>query len=178
LLVVESCGAAAEYRGGWRTPSAVAATPGEYQRRYPSQTAGWQIGDAATSADVDLIFAYYPTPQELWDSLPLSAKHWLGFPAEFVADAWKQPIDPDASTRPSAYLDEGGIENGGRLLEYLYSLVRSGAPSPGAAERASGWNLSSRQRRSVFRFRWWQNSRSLRRCCRTTGGFSRPWRSR
>ncbi len=136
---------------------------GEYQHRYPSQTAAWQIDDAA-SADVDLIFAYYPTPQELRDSLPLSAKHWLGFPAEFVADAWKQPIDPDASARASAYLDEGGVENGVRLLEYLYSLVRSGAPSPEPPVKGPQAGIYHPGSGEVFSDyasyrRWWQNSR-------------------
>src|SRR5205823_6420462 len=43
---------------------------------------------------------------------------------EFLAAAWKQPVEQDASARASSYLDEGGLENGVRLLAYLYSLVR------------------------------------------------------
>ena len=99
----------------------------EYQRRYPSQPAVWETGANITPGQVDLVFAYYPTSEELRGSQPLSSTHWLGFPTEFAAAAWKQPIDQSASARASAYLDEGGVENGVRLLAYLYSLVHSGA---------------------------------------------------
>lgn len=99
----------------------------EYQRRHPSQSAVWDIGPKGKSGQADLIFAYYPTPDELKGAIPLAAQHRLGFPVEFVAAAWKAPIDQQASARASAYLDEGGIENGVRLLAYLFSLVRPGA---------------------------------------------------
>src|SRR5580700_3089234 len=95
----------------------------EYQRRYPSQVAAWELTGAAESTQADLAFAYYPTPEELKGSLRLAAGQWLGFPSEFVADGWKRAIDQEASAKAAAYLDEGGMENGVRLLQYLFSLV-------------------------------------------------------
>src|SRR5258708_5881336 len=85
----------------------------EYERRYPSQAAVWQVGASNESGQQpDLVFAYYPTQDELRGSLSYSPKHALGFPTEFVAAAWKRSIDEDASSRASTYLDEGGVENG------------------------------------------------------------------
>jgi cobaltochelatase CobN len=73
------------------------------------------------------VFAYYPTQEQLAPTRARTAKRWLGFPTEFVASVWKREIEQDASARGAAYLDEGGVENGVRLLMYLFSLVRSGA---------------------------------------------------
>src|SRR5947209_18744682 len=88
----------------------------EYERRFPSQPAVWQVGATSESGPADLVFAYYPTQDELKGSTALSAKRSLGYPTEFLAAAWKQPVDQDASARASSYLDEGGLENGVRLL--------------------------------------------------------------
>jgi len=96
----------------------------EYERRYPSNAAVWRVGTIGDSTPVDLIFAYYPTQNELEGARSLPAVRRLGVPADFVMAAWKQPLDEDASARASAYLDEGGVENGVRLLAYLFSLVR------------------------------------------------------
>src|SRR5688572_5799273 len=98
----------------------------EYGRRYPAQPADWRFGDTTSDA-ADLVFAYYPTADQLKPTLTWSARRWLGFPVEFVADAWKRDPEREASARASEYLDEGGVENGVRLLAYLYSLVRDGA---------------------------------------------------
>jgi cobalamin biosynthesis Mg chelatase CobN len=99
----------------------------EYERRYPSQAAIWEVGASSDTGQRDLVFAYYPTQEELKPTLTLPAKRWLGFPTEFVAAAWKRDVEQAASARGAAYLDEGGVENGVRLLTYLFSLVRTGA---------------------------------------------------
>lgn len=99
----------------------------EYERRYPTQIAVWEVGGKVESDQPDLVFAYYPTQEQLAPTRTLAAKRWLGFPMEFVASAWKREIEQDASVRGAAYLDEGGVENGVRLLTYLFSLARSGA---------------------------------------------------
>jgi cobaltochelatase CobN len=112
-----------------------------------------------------LIFGYYPTPQELQDSLPLSAKRWLGIPAESVEDTWKKAIDRDASARASAYLDEGGVENGVRLLQYLYSLVRSSAPPAEPPVKGPQSGIYHPDHGEVFSDyasyrQWWKSQRS------------------
>jgi cobaltochelatase CobN len=122
------------------------------------------MDDAAKSADLDLIFGYYPTPQELQDSLPLSAKRWLGIPAEPLEDAWKRAIDRDASSRASAYLDEGGVENGVRLLQYLYSLVRSSQPPAEPPVKGPQSGIYHPEHGEVFSdyasySRWWKSLR-------------------
>ncbi|HWW84017.1 MAG TPA: cobaltochelatase subunit CobN, partial [Vicinamibacterales bacterium] len=95
----------------------------EYEQRYPQHPAVWSVDPSRTNSP-DLVFAYYPTTDQLRPTLQWPARRWLGFPVEFVDAAWKRDVDKDASARASAYLDEGGVENGVRLLAYLYSLVR------------------------------------------------------
>ncbi|PWU02390.1 MAG: hypothetical protein C5B51_20820 [Terriglobia bacterium] len=138
----------------------------EYQQRHPSQAAAWHMDAAAKDTNPDLVFAYYATPEELQNSRPLSATRWLGFPAEFVQDAWKKPIDAEGSAQAAAYLDQGGIENGVRLLEYLFSLVHPGAltvrspvngPLAGIYHPDSGEIFLDYQ---SYR-RWWQETRRI-----------------
>jgi len=80
----------------------------EYERRYPSQPATCVIDanrDATHDADQpDLMFAYYPTQEQLKPTLTLSAKHWLGFPTEFVGATWKRSVEQDASAKAAAYI--------------------------------------------------------------------------
>lgn len=135
---------------------------GEYERRYPSNTAVWEVG-TSQSGEADLVFAYYPTQEQLRGTLPLSATHRLGFPTEFVAAAWKQPIDQDASARASAYLDEGGVENGVQLLAYLFSLVRPDAPTADLPIKGPQAGIYHPDAGRVFpdfdSYReWWQNT--------------------
>lgn len=97
----------------------------EFQHRHPTLAVTWEFRVPSEAHNVDLVFAYYPTPEELRGSQLLTANRHLGFPVEL---AWNQPVDAEASGRAAAYLDEGGVENGVRLLLYFYSLVRPGAP--------------------------------------------------
>ncbi|MEQ1945998.1 MAG: cobaltochelatase subunit CobN [Bryobacteraceae bacterium] len=134
----------------------------EFQQRYPTLAVEWELRASAEPRAVDLIFAYYPTAAELSGAPSLTAKRQLGFPVEFVAEAWKQPIDSAASTRAASYLDEGGVENGVRLLLYLYGLVnpsspvaeppvsgaKSGIYHPDAPEVFSGFDAYQRWSRS------------------------------
>jgi hypothetical protein len=83
----------------------------EYERRYPSQTAVWQVGANNDSGQPDLVFAYYPTPDELKGSVSPGATHALGFPTEFVAATWKQPVDRAMPEPPG----EGRSEDESRL---------------------------------------------------------------
>jgi hypothetical protein len=124
-----------------------------YQQRYPSQAATWELGAISEPGQADLVFAYYPTAEELKGSLQLLAKRRLGFAAEFVAAEWKQPIDQETSARAAAYLDEGGVENGVRLLHYLYSLIRPDRGCRASDKGAAGRNSSSRLRRDIRRLR-------------------------
>jgi cobaltochelatase CobN len=135
---------------------------GEYERRYPWNTAVWEVG-TSQSGQADLVFAYYPTQEQLRGTLPLSATHRLGFPTEFVAAAWKQPIDQDASARASAYLDEGGVKNGVQLLAYLFSLVRPDVPAAEPPIKGPQVGIYHPAAGSVFSdfdtYReWWQNA--------------------
>ncbi len=139
----------------------------EYERRYPSNPAVWEVG-TSQSGQADLVFAYYPTQEQLRGTLPPSATHRLGVPNEFVAAAWKQPIDPDASARASAYLDEGGVENGVNLLVYLFSLVRPDAPAAEPPIKGPQAGIYHPDAGSVFSdydsYReWWQNATSATR---------------
>jgi cobaltochelatase CobN len=97
---------------------------GEFQRRYPALSAHWEFGIPSEGHEVDLWFAYYPTKEEASGADLLRAKRRLGFPLELE---WKQPVEGATSGRASLYLDEGGVENGVRLLVYLYSLLRQEA---------------------------------------------------
>lgn len=99
----------------------------EYEQRYPTQRATWIINASGDAVPPDLVFAYYPTQEQLRPTLAWSTPRQLGFPVGFVSAAWKRDVEQDASARASAYLDEGGVENGVRLLVYLFSLVRPGA---------------------------------------------------
>jgi cobaltochelatase CobN len=101
-------------------PEIVAA----YQQQNPTSEIEW-VFRASESEAVDLLFAYYPTGAELDAASSFTVKQRLGFPSDFVAQAWKQAVDSDRSSRAAAYLDEGGLENGVRLLAYLRSLVGS-----------------------------------------------------
>ena len=137
----------------------------EYQRRHPSQVAVWDVRTTGEPARADLIFAYYPTGEELKGSLPRSATRWLGFPTEFAAAVWTQPIDQEASARASAYLDEGGVENGVRLLAYLFSLVRPEAPAAGPPVPGPQTGIYHPDAGEIFSdydsYRhWWQRSKS------------------
>ena len=139
---------------------------GEYQRRFPLQAADWQMRKVAEPSPVDLLFAYYPTPRELQDSVNFPATQYLGFPAEFVAAAWKRTVDIDASAKASAWLDEGGVENGVRLLQYLYSLARPGAPQPEAPLKGPQVGIYHPESGDVFTdfksYRlWWLASKGL-----------------
>jgi cobaltochelatase CobN len=102
----------------------------QYEKRFPSQPAEWLVGGIERTTDLDLIYAYYATGEELKSASPRSSRRWMGFPAEFVNAVWKQPIEEDASARAALYLDQGGVENGVRLLQYLYSIARPGALAP------------------------------------------------
>ena len=106
-------------------------TLAEFQHRYPGLVAEWSFQYDSPMREVDLVFAYYPTAEELSRAASFSAKRNLGFPVEFVSPAWKTPTDGAASLRASAYLDEGGVGNGVTLLLYLYGLVQPGAPEAG-----------------------------------------------
>src|SRR5437867_8095501 len=64
----------------------------EYERRYPSQQATWVVDANDAGEAPDLVFAYYPTQEQLKPTLTLPAKRLLGFPAEFVAAAWKRDV--------------------------------------------------------------------------------------
>lgn len=99
----------------------------QLEQRFPSVVANWEFRLPQDKHDVALVFAYYPTPEELTSYQLLSAGQSLGFPVELE---WKRAVNAAASARASAYLDEGGVENGVRLLVYLYSLVHPDAPSP------------------------------------------------
>ena len=134
----------------------------EYERRYPSNAAVWDVG-TSQGGQADLVLAYYPTQEQLRGTLPLSATHRLGFPTAFVAAAWKQPIDEDASARASAYLDEGGVENGVRLLAYLFSVVRPDAPAAEPPVKAPQAGIYHPDAASVLSdydtYRaWWQDA--------------------
>src|SRR5260221_6248857 len=98
----------------------------EYERRYPSQPAIWIAEANGDSDPQDLVFAYYPTLDELKPTAGWSSARWLGFPTGFAGAAWKHEIDQEGSALAYRYLDEGGVENGVRLLAYLYSLARTG----------------------------------------------------
>lgn len=137
----------------------------EYQRRYPSQPAVWETSANSRSGRADLVFAYYPTPEEIKGTQPLSAPHWLGFPTEFAAAVWKQPIDEVASARASAYLDEGGVENCVRLLAYLYALVHPGAEAAAPPVKGAQVGIYHPDAPDVFPdydgYRdWWQTART------------------
>jgi cobaltochelatase CobN len=143
----------------------------EYERRYPSNVAVWDVG-TSHGGHADLAFAYYPTQEQLRDGLPLSATHLLGFPTAFVAAAWKQPIDEHASARASTYLDEGGVENGVRLLAYLFSLVRPEAPATEPPVKAPQAGIYHPDAAGIFSdydtYRaWWQDAT---RATRTNSG--------
>ncbi len=101
----------------------------EFQHRHPTLAVSLEFRAPAEAQNVDLVFAYYPTPEQLSGSQLLTGKLHLGFPVELV---WTQPVDAEASKRAAAYLDEGGLENCVRLLLYLYSL---GRPSATLAEK-------------------------------------------
>ena len=105
-------------------PQIVAA----FQQRYPTLDVQWELHASTEPRDVDLIFAYYPTASELNGASVFTAKRHLGFPVEFVGETWKA-VDSEASTRAATYLDEGGVENGVRLLLYLCGLVNPSAPA-------------------------------------------------
>ena len=100
----------------------------EFQHRYPTVAAQWELPSGTVPHEVDLIFAYYPTSEELAGAASFAAKRHLGFPVAFAGQTWKD-IDEEASARASAYLDEGGAENGVRLLVYLYDLVDPAGPA-------------------------------------------------
>jgi CobN/magnesium chelatase len=139
----------------------------EYELRYPSNAAAWEVF-TSQSGRADLVFAYYPTQEQLRGTLALSATRWLGFPTEFVAAAWKRPVDDEASARASAYLDEGGVENGVRLLAYMFSLVRPGAPVPEPPVKGPQAGIYHPDAVSVFSdydtYRdWWQNAKGVTR---------------
>ncbi len=112
----------------------------EFQNRYPALIVEWGLRPSTEPRDVDLVFAYYPTPEELTRAASFTSKLALGFPVEFVAPALKLPLQGEASAKAAAYLDEGGLENGVRLLLYLFGLVQPGAPvaQPPAAGLRSG----------------------------------------
>ncbi len=142
----------------------------EYERRYPSNAVAWDVGTSQSGQgdQADLVFAYYPTQEQLRGTLRLSIARRLGFPTEFVAAVWKQPIDHDASARASAYLDEGGLENGVRLLAYLFSLVRPDAPvvaPPIAGPQAGIYHPGAEGVFSDYdSYReWWQHATSATR---------------
>ena len=101
----------------------------EFQHRYPALDAQWDLSPGTGSGEYDLISAYYPTSEQMAGASSIAAKHYLGFPVDFVARTWKA-VDGEAGTHAAAYLDEGGVENGVRLLLYLYTLVDKTAPAP------------------------------------------------
>ena len=101
----------------------------EFHHRYPALDAQWDLSPGAGSGEYDLISAYYPTSEQMAGASSIDAKRYLGFPVDFVARTWKT-VDGEAAARAAAYLDEGGVENGVRLLLYLYTLVDRTAPAP------------------------------------------------
>jgi cobaltochelatase CobN len=135
----------------------------EYERRYPSQPASWVVDANGDANQPDLVFAYFPTREQLRPTLMLPAKRWLGFPAEFVAAAWKRSVEQDASAKAAAYLDEGGVENGVRLLVYLFSLMRPGAAVAEPPAKSPQVGIYHPDAGEVFLDydsyrRWWQDT--------------------
>jgi len=135
----------------------------EYERRYPSQPASWVVDARGAADQPDLVFAYYPTQEQLRPTLMLPAKRWLGFPTEFVAATWKRSVEQDASAKAAAYLDEGGVENGVRLLGYLFSLMRPGAAAAEPPLKSPQIGIYHPDAGEVFLDydsyrRWWQDT--------------------
>ncbi|WP_031497799.1 cobaltochelatase subunit CobN [Bryobacter aggregatus] len=96
----------------------------EFAKRYPGREIQLLTTAPTAPVPVDIVFAYYPTPEELQASLSYLPDKSLAQPQEFAAPLWRRTIDPQASVKASAYLDEGGVENGVRLVAYLCDLVR------------------------------------------------------
>ncbi|HEU0124295.1 MAG TPA: cobaltochelatase subunit CobN [Bryobacteraceae bacterium] len=103
----------------------------EFEQRHPQHKATWHFGTAnRDEKPYDLLFAYHPLPEERDALNEVHVAQRLGFPVEYVSPAWTQPVNAPATLQAVPYLDEGGIENGVRLLSYLYSLARPGALKP------------------------------------------------
>lgn len=140
----------------------------EYEHRYPSQPATWIVDASHDAEQPDLVFGYYPTQEQLKPTLTLSSKRWLGFPTEFVAATWKRSIEQDASAKAAAYLDEGGVENGVRLLVYLFSLVHPGGAPAEPPVKGPQVGIYHPDAGDVFLDydsyrRWWQNTEAGKR---------------
>jgi cobaltochelatase CobN len=147
----------------------------EYERRYPSQPAIWIAEANGDSDPQDLVFAYYPTLDELKPTAGWSSARWLGFPTEFAGAAWKHEIDQERSALASRYLDEGGVENGVRLLAYLYSLVRTGGAPVEPPLKGPQAGIYHPDAGDVFLDydsyrRWWESTDAGKR----GGGAARP----
>lgn len=135
-----------------------------WAQRHPDIPVIWRSQAAAEA--VDLVFAYYPTPAELQDSLQYTAAaKSLAFPEEFVGPVWKREVDQKASAVAAAYLDEGGVENGLRLLEYLYGLVRKDGPPVAPPVKGPATGIYHPDAEGVFPDyasyqKWWREKRA------------------
>lgn len=100
-----------------------------WQARHPELRVEWQIGAPAERQTFDLFFAYYPTPEQIAQFERIEARRNLALPAEFIEPRWRRRVDEEGAKPAAAYLDQGGIENGVRLLSYLYGQVKAGGPA-------------------------------------------------
>lgn len=133
----------------------------QWKARYPKNPVDWRVGEAKPGERFDLFFAYFPTREQLDGLRSLDVPQKLGVPAEFILPIWKTNLNEAASNRAAEYLNEGGIENGLRLLGYLYSQVRKDGPKveapvpglrngiyhPAATDLFPSWEAYSR---------WWR----------------------